>query len=98
MITKVFFSVLGDLVQWNYKLMILSNFITFFLPYTVVNSANVGLISVVLLARHGDCSGTVFQNYTTYSSMQGYLSAYGSVGQQDVPFPLHADISPESRI
>ncbi|KIJ08400.1 hypothetical protein PAXINDRAFT_18466 [Paxillus involutus ATCC 200175] len=58
--------------------MILSNFITFFLPYTVVNSANVGLISVVLLARHGDCSGTVFQNYTTYSSMQGYLSAYGS--------------------
>ncbi|KIJ09353.1 hypothetical protein PAXINDRAFT_17548 [Paxillus involutus ATCC 200175] len=78
MITKVFFSVLGDLVQWNYKLTILSNFITFFLPYTVVNSANAGLIGVVLLARHGDRSGTVFQNYTTYSSTQGYLSAYGS--------------------
>ncbi|KIK82243.1 hypothetical protein PAXRUDRAFT_14829 [Paxillus rubicundulus Ve08.2h10] len=44
----------------------------------MVNSANAGLVGVVLLARHGDRSGTVFQNYTTYDSTQGYLSAYGS--------------------
>jgi prostatic aicd phosphatase len=64
----------------------------------MVNSANAGLVGVVLLARHGDRSGTVFQNYTTYSSTQGYLSAYGSVGQRDIRFPRHADIPPESRI
>ncbi|KIJ16393.1 hypothetical protein PAXINDRAFT_168524 [Paxillus involutus ATCC 200175] len=50
----------------------------------MVNSANAGLVGVVLLARHGDRSGTVFQNYTTYSSTQGYLSAYGSSQEYDL--------------
>ncbi|KAF8558542.1 phosphoglycerate mutase-like protein [Imleria badia] len=44
----------------------------------MVNATNAGLIGVVLLARHGDRSGVVFQNYTTYNSTQGYLTPYGS--------------------
>jgi len=38
-----------------------------------------GLIGVFLLARHGDRSGVVFQDYATYNSTQGYLTPYGSV-------------------
>lgn len=45
----------------------------------MVNTTSAGLIGVVLLARHGDRSGVVFQNYTTYNSTQGYLTPYGSV-------------------
>lgn len=45
----------------------------------MVNATNAGLIGVVLLARHGDRSGVLFQNYTTYNSTQGYLTPYGSV-------------------
>lgn len=45
----------------------------------MVNSTAAGLIGVVLLARHGDRSGVVFQNYTTYNSTQGYLTPYGAV-------------------
>jgi len=44
----------------------------------MVNTSSAGLIGVVLLARHGDRSGVVFQNYTTYNSTQGYLTPYGS--------------------
>ena len=45
----------------------------------MVNTTNAGLVGVVLLARHGDRSGVLFQNYTTYNSTQGYLTPYGSV-------------------
>ncbi|KAG9307974.1 phosphoglycerate mutase-like protein [Chiua virens] len=44
----------------------------------MVNKSGAGLIGVVLLARHGDRSDVVFQNYTTYDSTQGYLTPYGS--------------------
>ncbi|KAG9307975.1 phosphoglycerate mutase-like protein [Chiua virens] len=44
----------------------------------MVNTTSAGLIGVVLLARHGDRSDVVFQNYTTYNSTQGYLTPYGS--------------------
>ena len=37
------------------------------------------LIGVVLLARHGDRSSTVYQNYSTYNSVQGYLTPLGAV-------------------
>lgn len=41
--------------------------------------SSAGLVGVVLLARHGDRSGVLYQNYTTYDSTQGYLTPYGSV-------------------
>ncbi|KAI9571985.1 phosphoglycerate mutase-like protein [Boletus coccyginus] len=41
-------------------------------------TTSAGLIGVVLLARHGDRSGVVFQDYSTYNSTQGYLTPYGS--------------------
>jgi len=37
------------------------------------------LIGVVLLARHGDRSSTVYQSPTTYDSVQGYLTPLGAV-------------------
>lgn len=45
----------------------------------MVNTASAGLIGVVLLVRHGDRSDVVFQNYTTYDSVQGSLTPYGAV-------------------
>ena len=45
----------------------------------MVTATSAGLIGVVLLARHGDRSDVLFQNYTTYNSTQGYLTPYGSV-------------------
>ena len=45
----------------------------------MVNTSSAGLIGVVLLARHGDRAGVLFQNYTTYNTTQGYLTPYGSV-------------------
>ncbi|KAF9224866.1 phosphoglycerate mutase-like protein [Gyrodon lividus] len=50
----------------------------------MVNSVSAGLIGVVLLARHGDRSGVVYQNYTTYDSTQGYLTPYGSSQEYDL--------------
>ncbi|KAH0831203.1 phosphoglycerate mutase-like protein [Lanmaoa asiatica] len=50
----------------------------------MVNTTSAGLIGVVLLARHGDRSGVVFQNYTTYNSTQGYLTPYGSSQEYDL--------------
>ena len=37
------------------------------------------LVGVVLLARHGDRSSTVYQSPTTYDSVQGYLTPLGAV-------------------
>ena len=37
------------------------------------------LIGVVLVARHGDRSSTVYQSPTTYESVQGYLTPFGAV-------------------
>ena len=45
----------------------------------MVNTTSAGLIGVVLLARHGDRSGIVYQDPATYNSTQGYLTPYGSV-------------------
>ena len=45
----------------------------------MVNTNSAGLIGVVLLARHGDRSGVLYQDYNTYNSTQGYLTPYGSV-------------------
>ncbi|KAF8128671.1 phosphoglycerate mutase-like protein [Boletus edulis] len=50
----------------------------------MVNTSSAGLIGVVLLARHGDRSNVVFQNYTTYNSTQGYLTPYGSSQAYDL--------------
>ncbi|KAL4072196.1 histidine phosphatase superfamily [Scleroderma yunnanense] len=36
------------------------------------------LIGVVLVARHGDRASTVYQNYSTYNSVQGYLTPLGA--------------------
>ncbi|KAI6038589.1 phosphoglycerate mutase-like protein [Pisolithus marmoratus] len=41
-------------------------------------STSAGLIGVVLLARHGDRSSTVYQDPATYNSTQGYLTALGA--------------------
>lgn len=45
----------------------------------VNTTTSAGLLGVVLLVRHGDRAGVLFQNYTTYDSTQGYLTPYGSV-------------------
>jgi prostatic aicd phosphatase len=50
----------------------------------MVNTTSAGLVGVYLLARHGDRSGVVFQNYTTYNSTQGYLTPYGSSQEYDL--------------
>jgi len=50
----------------------------------MVNTTSAGLVGVFLLARHGDRSGVVFQNYTTYNSTQGYLTPYGSSQEYDL--------------
>ncbi|KAI6096174.1 phosphoglycerate mutase-like protein [Pisolithus croceorrhizus] len=41
-------------------------------------STSAGLIGVVLLARHGDRTSTLYQDPATYNSTQGYLSALGA--------------------
>jgi len=50
----------------------------------MVNTTSAGLIGVVLLARHGDRSGVVYQDYNTYNSTQGYLTPYGSSQEYDL--------------
>ncbi|KAG9315507.1 phosphoglycerate mutase-like protein [Chiua virens] len=50
----------------------------------MANATSVGLIGIVLLARHGDRSGVLFQNYTTYDSTQGYLTPYGASQEYDL--------------
>jgi len=40
---------------------------------------NASLIGVVLVARHGDRSSTVYQSPFNYSSVQGYLTPFGAV-------------------
>ncbi|KAG8216069.1 phosphoglycerate mutase-like protein [Butyriboletus roseoflavus] len=50
----------------------------------MVNTTSAGLIGVVLLARHGDRSSVVFQNYTTYNSVQGSLTPYGASQEYDL--------------
>lgn len=37
------------------------------------------LIGVVLVARHGDRSSTVYQDPSNYNSVQGYLTPLGAV-------------------
>ena len=41
------------------------------------------LIGVVLIARHGDRASTVYQNFSTYNSVQGYLTPLGAVRLSD---------------
>ncbi|KAG8221298.1 phosphoglycerate mutase-like protein [Butyriboletus roseoflavus] len=54
----------------------------------MVNTTSAGLIGVVLLARHGDRSGALFQNYTTYDSTQGYLTPYGASQEYNLGYYL----------
>ncbi|KAN0094653.1 Histidine phosphatase superfamily [Tylopilus felleus] len=63
----------------------------------MVNTTSAGLIGVVLLARHGDRSDVLFQNYTTYNSTQGYLTPYGSKQEYDLGRYLRQTyLNPES--
>jgi hypothetical protein len=51
----------------------------------MVSSSNAaGLIGVVIVARHGDRAGEVYQDYNTYNSTQGYLTAYGASQEYDL--------------
>ncbi|KIM62829.1 hypothetical protein SCLCIDRAFT_1214616 [Scleroderma citrinum Foug A] len=55
------------------------------------------LIGVVLLARHGDRSSTVYQNYSTYNSVQGYLTPFGASQEYELgQFLRNTYLNPQS--
>jgi len=60
-------------------------------------STAAGLIGVVLVARHGDRSSTVYQDPATYNSTQGYLTALGAQQEYDLgQFLRNVYLDPQS--